>query len=135
MAEKASSVKSAASEKSQSSSSEDTILAPAESKRQPNIYLDVGEEQVRFRTKWWQIWYFMNIYWRANADSIQSRIPRDPPAPPRASLSDAPVHSPLYPVFPCPNFRVDHSCCDGFLTRYIDILLGNTFDGRRSLIL
>lgn len=60
MAEKTSSVKSATSEKSRTSSSDDTILAAADSKRQTNIFLDVGEEHIRMRSRWWQIWYFIN---------------------------------------------------------------------------
>ncbi|KAG6831800.1 hypothetical protein H0H92_007477 [Tricholoma furcatifolium] len=39
-----------------------------------NLQFDLGDEVARYRTKWWQIW-----------------IPHDPPPPPRAALSDAPI--------------------------------------------
>ncbi|GLB40166.1 putative ABC protein [Lyophyllum shimeji] len=39
-----------------------------------HLQLDLGNEVTRYRTKWWQVW-----------------IPRDPPPPPRDTLSDAPV--------------------------------------------
>ncbi|TFK40142.1 ABC transporter transmembrane region-domain-containing protein [Crucibulum laeve] len=45
-----------------------------QSKPDTRLQLDTGEEHVRIRLKWWQLW-----------------IPKDPPPPPRNSLSDAPV--------------------------------------------
>ncbi|KAG6918643.1 hypothetical protein DXG01_012762 [Tephrocybe rancida] len=38
------------------------------------LQFDLGKQVVRFRSRWWQVW-----------------IPRDPPPPPRATLSDAPI--------------------------------------------
>ncbi|KAG6864332.1 hypothetical protein C0991_010404 [Blastosporella zonata] len=39
-----------------------------------HLQFDLGNEVVRYRKRWWQVW-----------------IPRDPPPPPRATLSDAPI--------------------------------------------
>ncbi|KAI0694596.1 ABC protein [Cytidiella melzeri] len=38
----------------------------------PSLYLDTGQQHLRYRKKWWQLW-----------------LPKDPPPPPPASLDDA----------------------------------------------
>ncbi|KAF8071690.1 ABC protein [Lyophyllum atratum] len=62
---------------SDSSSNGDTIASKeyADGQSPPfRLQFDLGNEVTRFRTKWWQVW-----------------IPRDPPPPPRDTLSDVPV--------------------------------------------
>ncbi|RDB26210.1 Multidrug resistance-associated protein 1 [Hypsizygus marmoreus] len=61
-------------EPSESGSSNEGTLASknSEQRQHASLQFDLGNEMIRFRSRWWQIW-----------------IPRDPPLPPPEYLSDA----------------------------------------------
>lgn len=55
------------------------------------LQLDVGEEHIRFRKRWWQLWYIPALESFTTIDLRCPRIPAGLPPPPPDSLDNAKV--------------------------------------------
>ncbi|KAH7884664.1 ABC protein [Phlebopus sp. FC_14] len=69
------------SEKENGPAGENNASDPTVAQHPLNLQLDTGNEYIRFRQKWWQLW--------SGYSYRHTPLPKDPPPPPPASLEDA----------------------------------------------
>jgi len=57
-----------------------------------NIQLDSGNQRLRYRRKFWQLWCVLTVVEQYITQTLHPRrLPKDPPSPPSLSLDDAKV--------------------------------------------
>ena len=105
----------------------------------PKVFLDSGEERVRYKKSWWQIWYVASPYFNyvnRYAELFEwYRLPKDPPPPAPPSLEDAPVrHQGPTSCVRLRLTRKSYSCLDdtpclGLNPIHAYVLVDYTYDG------
>ena len=109
-----------------------TGTSPPNRREATQLHLDTGDERVTFRRSWWQLWYTFLAVFSASRIlmGLDTRLPKDPPPPAPASLSDAPVRG-IYTYCQVQVLSVTIGAprCYSFYSFYAFVCLDNTHYG------